>query len=64
MKRKIPGFILLGCCTIIVISFVKFSIAKTVKGKKSNSKVDSVAKKDKGKKQQGIMNGQIDYYLS
>ena len=32
--------------------------------KKSNSKVDSVAKKDKGKKQQGMMKEQVDYNLS
>ena len=64
MKRKFNGLIFLACFTIIVLSFVNFSIAKTVKGKKSNSKVDSVAKKDKGKKQPGMMKEQIDYYVS
>ena len=64
MKRKFNGLIFLACFTIIVLSFVNFSVAKTTKGKKSDSRGDSVAKKDKGKKQQGMMNGQIDYYLS
>jgi len=41
MKRKIPRLILLGCLTIIVISFVNVSIAKTVKKQKSTSKADS-----------------------
>ena len=64
MKRKFNGLIFLACFTIIVISFVNFSVAKTVKEKKSESKVDSVAKKDKGKKQQGMMKEEINYYFS
>ena len=48
MKGKVHGLILLGCFTIIVISFVNLSTAKTVKEKKSASKDDSDDKKPKG----------------
>ena len=54
MKRKLNGLIFLACLTII-ITFLNISVAKIVKGKKPESKVDSVAKEDKGKKKQGIM---------
>ena len=64
MKRKFNGLLLLACFTIIVISFVNISVAKTVKGKKSELKVDSVAKEDNGKKKQGIMKEKINCYLS
>ena len=49
MKRKIPRLILLGCLTIIVISFVNVSIAKTVKKQKSASMADSDGNIPRGK---------------
>ena len=49
MKRKAHALIILGCFAIIVTSFVNFSLAKTVKGEKSESKVDSNVDKPKGK---------------
>ena len=64
MKRKFNDLLFLACFTIIVISFVNFSVAKTVKGKKSDSKVDSVANEDKGNKQEGMMQIHMNNYLS
>ena len=54
MKRRIHGLILLGCFTIIVISFVNVSIAKTVKKQKSTSKAGSDGNKPRGKYQESI----------
>merc|ERR1712198_179483 len=40
MKRNFHSLILKACFTIIVISFVNVLVAKTIKGEKSDSKVD------------------------
>ena len=55
MKRKAHALIILGCFAIIVTIFVNFSLAKTVKGKKSTSKVDSDVDEPKGKGSDSIM---------
>ena len=63
MKRKAHALIILGCFAIFVTSFVNFSLAKTVKEKKSESKVDLNVDKPKGKELESMMRKQMNEYL-
>ena len=63
MKRKADALIVLGCFAIIVTSFANFSLAKTDKRKKSESKVDSDVDEPKGKELESTMQKQINDYL-
>ena len=64
MKTKAHALIILGCFALIVTSFVNFSLANTVKGEKSESKVDLNVDKPKGKELESMMQRQITDYLS
>ena len=64
MKRNFHSLIFKACFTIIVISFVNVLVAKTIKGEKSDSKVDLNFDKPKGKESESMMQKQINDYLS